>query len=92
MVAYTPELDRIFIALADPTRRDIVARLRYGQLNVTEIAQPYTMSIAAVSKHIHVLERASLVVKRKAGSECYVATVPETMKQVAEYVQHYEMR
>jgi DNA-binding transcriptional ArsR family regulator len=54
-------LDSVFTALSDPTRRDIVARLSHGQATVTELAEPYAMSLQAVSQHIAVLERCGLV-------------------------------
>ncbi len=62
MVEYSERtLDRTFAALADPTRRAILARLMSGEARVTEIAQPFEMSLNAVSKHVAVLERAGLV-------------------------------
>ena len=62
-------LDHTLLALADPTRRAILARLAVGEARVTEIARPFGMSLAAVSKHIQVLERADLVVRRRRGRE-----------------------
>lgn len=56
-----PQLDALFTALADRTRRDIVARLAAGEATVTELAEPYAMSLQAVSQHIRVLERSGLV-------------------------------
>jgi len=56
-----PGLDAMFAALADPTRRSIVARLTKGEATVNELAEPFAMSLQAVSKHIQVLERAGLV-------------------------------
>ena len=55
------QLDAIFAALADPTRRAIIARLRQGEATVTELAEPFQMSMPAVSKHLKVLERAGLI-------------------------------
>ena len=55
------QLDAIFAALADPTRRAIIARLREGEATVTELAEPFQMSMPAVSKHLKVLERAGLI-------------------------------
>ncbi|MFF5172603.1 ArsR/SmtB family transcription factor [Micromonospora sp. NPDC000089] len=54
-------LDALFTALSDPTRRDIVARLSTGEATVKELAEPYAMSLQAVSQHIRVLERAGLI-------------------------------
>ena len=56
-----PDLDAMFAALADPTRRSIVARLTKGEATVNELAEPFAMSLQAVSRHIHVLERAGLI-------------------------------
>ena len=55
------QLDAIFAALADPTRRAIIARLRQGEATVTELTEPFQMSMPAVSKHLKVLERAGLI-------------------------------
>lgn len=62
-------LDRTLLAIADPTRRAILRRLARGEARVTEIAAPLPMSLAAVSKHIQVLERAGLVRRRREGRE-----------------------
>ena len=68
MVAETPySLNRVFHALSDPTRRDILARLAVQDENMTALASPYSMSLAAVSKHVKVLEEAGLVIKTKLG-------------------------
>ena len=56
-----PDLDAMFAALADPTRRSIVTHLTRGEATVNELAEPFAMSLQAVSRHIHVLERAGLV-------------------------------
>lgn len=61
MTTGTAQLDAVFTALGDPTRRDIVARLSRGDATVTELAEPYAMSLQAVSQHIRVLERCGLV-------------------------------
>ncbi|MDX1670831.1 MAG: metalloregulator ArsR/SmtB family transcription factor [Balneolaceae bacterium] len=68
MVEYnTEQIDNIFHALADPTRRNILFRLARREQSVNEIAEPYEISLAAVSKHLKVLERADLIVRRKEG-------------------------
>jgi DNA-binding transcriptional ArsR family regulator len=56
-----PDLDAMFMALADPTRRSIVSQLTHGEATVNELAEPFAMSVQAVSRHIQVLERAGLV-------------------------------
>lgn len=83
-------LDGIFGSLADPTRRDILDRLQLGELNVTEVAQPYDMSLAAISKHLKILEQARLIRKRRQGKQRIVTLAPETMLQAADYLRHYE--
>lgn len=63
----THRLDAVFAALADPTRRAIIARLASGEASVTELAQPFTMSQPAISKHLKVLERAGLISRSRAA-------------------------
>lgn len=84
------EIDGIFKALSDPTRRDILERLTEHDLTVTQIAKPYEMSLPAISKHLSVLERAHLVRRHKIGREYSVQFSPETMRVVATYVSFYE--
>ncbi len=60
-----PDLDATFAALADPTRRAILARLAAGEASVTELAEPFSMSQPAISKHLKVLERAGLITRRR---------------------------
>ena len=71
-------LDHTFAALADPTRRAMLARLTLGEASVGELAAPHAMSLPAVSKHLKVLERAGLVVRRKDGRvhHCRIETAP----------------
>jgi len=69
MTANQSDLDQTMMALADPTRRAIVHRLSEGESRVTELAQPFAISLNSVSKHIRVLERAHLVRRRRAGRE-----------------------
>ena len=63
------ELDHTLLALADPTRRAILARLAAGEARVTDLAEPFPISLNSVSKHIRILERADLVRRRKRGRE-----------------------
>jgi DNA-binding transcriptional ArsR family regulator len=68
MVKYdNGSLDRVFSALADPTRRAILARLSSGDISVTELAAPFEMTLPAVSKHLKVLERAGLVARSRSA-------------------------
>jgi DNA-binding transcriptional ArsR family regulator len=67
MLKQEPTLDRVFQALADPTRRRMVERLSRGPASVSELAQPLTMSLSAVVQHLEVLEKSGLVRSRKMG-------------------------
>ena len=82
-------LSSTFSALADPTRRAILARLAQGECSVSELAEPFAMSLPAVSKHLRVLERAGLVAKRRDAQRrpCRIEAAP--LKQVADWAEHY---
>jgi DNA-binding transcriptional ArsR family regulator len=83
----TPQtLDRTLLALADPTRRAILQRLSSGEARVTEVAQPFRMSLNAVSKHILVLERAKLVKRRKVGREHFLSYRSEPLDTAAKWM------
>ncbi|MGG5170694.1 ArsR/SmtB family transcription factor [Pseudarthrobacter sp. J1738] len=84
------ELDRLFQALADSTRRDIVARVSAAEYSVSGLAALYTMSFAAVQKHIAVLERASLVTKEKRGREQIVQANHEGLGQARQLLDQLE--
>lgn len=73
-------VDRLFQALADATRRDIVRRCVREEPSVSRLAEGYAMSFAAVQKHVAVLERAGLVIKERRGREQLVRTDPETLQ------------
>lgn len=83
------ELSAVFAALADPTRRAILARLSSGELSVTELAEPFEMSLPAVSKHLKVLERANLIARGRDAQwrPCRLDATP--LKSVADWVEHY---
>jgi DNA-binding transcriptional ArsR family regulator len=83
-------VDRIFRALADATRRDIVRRTLIGEQSVSALAADYDMSFAAVQKHVAVLEAAELVVKRAEGRERLVRADPRTIARVRELLAQYE--
>jgi DNA-binding transcriptional ArsR family regulator len=85
-----PGLDLAFAALADPTRRRIVARLAKGEARVTDLARPFDMSLNAVSKHLKVLERAGLVRRTRAGREHHIALEPGPIRRVARWAATYE--
>ncbi|WP_454320227.1 ArsR/SmtB family transcription factor [Streptomyces phaeoluteigriseus] len=73
------DLDRLFHALSDPTRRDVLRRCSRGDLSVSQLAAEYPMSFAAVQKHVTVLERAGLVSKRRRGREQLVRAEPDAL-------------
>ena len=80
-------LDHTLTALADPTRRAILKRLAAGEARVTEIAEPFAMSLNSVSKHIRVLERARLVKRRRAGREHYLSFNPKPLDEAALWIE-----
>jgi DNA-binding transcriptional ArsR family regulator len=82
--------DRIFAALADPTRRDIVRRAIDGNEGVAELAEHYAMSFAAVQKHIAILERAGLVTKRRRGRRKVVHTNVEGIRVAQNLLDRYQ--
>ncbi len=84
------KIDRIFQALADSTRRDIVRRVLEREQSVSELAERYAMSFAAVQKHVAVLERAALVTKQRRGREQLVSANPEALRRAAELLDQYE--
>jgi DNA-binding transcriptional ArsR family regulator len=83
------QLDTVFAALADPTRRAILTRLARGEATVTELAAPFAMSMPAVSKHLKVLERAGLISRGRNAQQrpCRLEAAP--LASVAEWVQTY---
>ncbi len=83
-------VDRLFHALADRTRRDIVARTFRREATVSQLAQSYEMSFAAVQKHVAVLERAGLVTKQSQGRERLVRANPEAIQQAQGLLDRYE--
>ena len=85
----TDQLSTTFAALADPTRRAILARLASGEVSVTELAEPFEMSLPAVSKHLKVLERAGLIARGRDAQwrPCRLSAGP--LRDVADWVEHY---
>lgn len=82
-------LDRVFQALSDSTRRSILRRISRRELTVSEIAGPYDLTFAAVSKHLKVLEQASLIDRRKDGSFQMISLNPEAMKSADQWLRFY---
>ena len=89
MVSVAERLDRTFGALADPTRRAILARLAKGKASVTELAEPFEMSLPAVSKHLKVLERAGLVSRGRERQWRPARLRATPIKEVAEWTDRY---
>lgn len=85
----TDPLSQKFAALADPTRRAILARLCDGEASVNELAEPFDMSLAAVSKHLKVLERAGLITRGREAQWRPARLEPMGMKGIAEWIEHY---
>ncbi len=85
----TDQLSTTFAALADPTRRAILARLLSGERSVTELAEPFDMSLPAVSKHLRVLERAGLIARRRDAQwrRCRIEAGP--LKDVVDWTENY---
>jgi DNA-binding transcriptional ArsR family regulator len=87
-------LDAVFAALADPTRREILARLSEGEASVKELAEPFEMTLPGVSKHLGVLEEAGLVTRTKEGRvrHCRLVSAPmeEALRWIARYGRFWE--
>ena len=91
MVEYKEEnLDQTYAALADPTRRAILTRLLQQEARVTELAEPFAMSLNAVSKHLQVLERTGLIRREVRGREHYLSADPEPLRHAAEWLNTYQ--
>ena len=89
MVKYSSSLDRTFAALADPTRRRILAHLARGNQRVTRLARPHAMSLPAVSKHLRVLEKARLLRRRRYGRVHEMHLDAKPLKKAAQWVEEY---
>ena len=85
----TDTLSLTFAALADPTRRAILARLASGERSVTELAEPFDMSLPAVSKHLRVLEDAGLITRGREAQWRPCRLAPEPLREVADWANHY---
>jgi DNA-binding transcriptional ArsR family regulator len=89
MVKYPSSLDSTFGALADPTRRAILATLQLGQASISELAKPHRMSLPAVMKHVHVLEQAGLVSQEKTGRTRICRLAAEPFKDAEAWISQY---
>jgi len=89
MVESARQLDLLFGALADTTRRGILSRVAAAEMSISEIADHFKLTYGAISKHIKVLERAGLVAKRRAWKERFVVAVPATLNIAREHIERY---
>ncbi len=87
MVTIERDLDLTLRALADPTRREILQRLASGEARVTDLAEPFPISLNSVSKHIRILERADLVRRQRRGREHVLSLNPQPLDEVAAWVE-----
>lgn len=88
----TPDQDQLSVtlgALADPTRRAILARLAEGEATVTQLAEPFDISLPAISRHLKVLERAKLITRGRDAQWRPCRIAPEPLKEVADYMNGY---
>jgi DNA-binding transcriptional ArsR family regulator len=90
--AVSESLSKVFAALADPTRRDIVARLAVADATVGELAEPYEVSVQAISKHLKVLEGAGLVSKTKVAQRREVHLEAEVLDLMTAWIERYRQR
>ena len=89
MVQYQQELDRTFAALADPTRRGILERLGRGTATISELAEPFGISLTGLKKHVRVLEDAALVSTEKVGRARHCSLGPQELEDVRGWIDGY---
>lgn len=89
MVINNTQLDLIFGALSDATRRDMLARLSEGNMNITTLAEPYNISQPAISRHVRVLEEAGLIERKKQGREYIIHANPVPAEQARDWIDYY---
>ncbi|HEX5532703.1 MAG TPA: metalloregulator ArsR/SmtB family transcription factor [Actinomycetales bacterium] len=86
------QLSQVFAALADPTRRDIVARLTVGDATLTELAEPYDVSVQAISKHLRVLEDAGVVSRRREAQRRPVHLEAKVFDLMTKWIERYRQQ
>src|ERR1700741_694665 len=86
MVQYSPSVDRAFAALADPTRRAILERLGSGSATISELAEPFAMSLTGMKKHVRLLEEARLVTTEKVGRVRRCMLVPFALQGISTWL------
>ena len=89
MVQHQPQIDRTFAALGDPTRRGILERLGSGSATITELAEPFGISLTGCKKHVRVLEDAALVTTAKIGRSRLCSVGPRRLEDVHEWTETY---
>jgi DNA-binding transcriptional ArsR family regulator len=90
MVQYSPAIDRAFSALGDPTRRAVLERLGSGSATITELAEPFGMSLTGMKKHIRLLEEAELVTTEKIGRVRRCTLVPYAFEGISTWLQRLD--
>ena len=86
---YTTSLDKVFSALADPTRRAIVERLTKGEKSVSDLALPFSSSLPAISKHLGILEDAGLILRRNMGRQRICSLAPAAFSSASKWIEFY---
>jgi DNA-binding transcriptional ArsR family regulator len=89
MVQYSPQLDQAFAALADPTRRGILEQLGRGSATISELAEPFAMSLTGIKKHVKVLEDAGLVATEKVGRTRHCRLGPRRLDDARTWIDQY---
>lgn len=90
VVSQLQTLDRVFLALGHPVRRQILVRLAQGAATITDIAEPFEMSLNAISKHLKVLEKANLIQRQVIGREHYCSISPQPLEEVSNWLIYYQ--
>jgi DNA-binding transcriptional ArsR family regulator len=90
MVQYSTAVDRAFAAIADPTRRAILERLGTGSATISELAEPFGMSLTGMKKHVRLLEQAQLVTTRKVGRARTCTLVPRAFEGISTWLQRLD--
>lgn len=90
MVEYTFNLDLVFGSLADPTRRGILQKVSRRERPIKELSTCYQMTFAGIAKHVHILEQAGLIRKRKEGREQIISANPKTIALSREHLEKYQ--
>jgi DNA-binding transcriptional ArsR family regulator len=90
MVQYSTAVDRAFAALADPTRRAVLERLRSGSATVSEVAEPFGMTLTGMKKHIRLLEEAQLVTTEKVGRVGRCSLAPDAFEGISAWLQRLD--